>query len=93
MAAEQPFHEYEQVRSATRELHRRQAAVLATQNDRRGKHSDIPAAEADDLAQLQRFFLAEIIKTSLVPPNELLRFIQEREILPRWNAMALPNGT
>ena len=41
----------------------------------------------------QRYFLAEILKTSSIPPAELVKIIQERDISPQWDLMALPNGT
>ncbi len=41
---------------------------------------------------LQRFFLAEILKTSPVPPGDILQFIIARDIKPQWEAMALPLG-
>ena len=41
---------------------------------------------------LQRFFLAEILKTAPVPPADLFHFIIERDIKPEWESMALPFG-
>lgn len=41
---------------------------------------------------LQRYFLAEIIKDSDIPPSELVTVIQQMKIIPRWTEIALPNG-
>ena len=41
---------------------------------------------------LQRYFLAEILKTSEVPLADLVKTIQDRNVVPQWEQMALPNG-
>ena len=40
----------------------------------------------------QRYFLAEILKTSNIPATHLLGFIEQLGIQPLWNEIALPNG-
>ena len=40
----------------------------------------------------QRYFLAEILKTSSIAPLDLMSFIQERGIQPSWYEMSLPYG-
>lgn len=40
----------------------------------------------------QRYFLAEILKTSSIAPLDLMNFIQERGIQPSWYEMSLPYG-
>lgn len=41
---------------------------------------------------LQRYFLAEIIKDSEIPPSQLVTMIQQMKVIPRWTEIALPNG-
>ena len=40
----------------------------------------------------QRYFLAEILKTSSIAPLDLMNFIQERGIQPSWYEISLPYG-
>ncbi|KAL8794888.1 MAG: hypothetical protein Q9195_002600 [Heterodermia aff. obscurata] len=40
----------------------------------------------------ERYFLAEILKTSNIPAAHLLGFIEQLGIQPLWNEIALPNG-
>ncbi|KAL8739331.1 MAG: hypothetical protein Q9181_000062 [Wetmoreana brouardii] len=40
----------------------------------------------------ERYFLAEILKDSPIPPANLLRVIQAEQIRPRWTEIALPYG-
>ncbi|KAG6994031.1 hypothetical protein G7Y79_00048g084270 [Physcia stellaris] len=40
----------------------------------------------------ERYFLAEILKTSIIPPFHLLGFIEQMGVQPLWNEIALPNG-
>lgn len=40
----------------------------------------------------QRYFLAEIIKDSPIPPLDLVTIIKQVGIQPRWTEIALPNG-
>jgi hypothetical protein len=48
--------------------------------------------EADNDRVIQRYFLAEILKKSPLPPAALLNVIREAQIEPAWTDIALPNG-
>ena len=40
----------------------------------------------------QRYFLAEILKESMIAPIDLVSVIQQVGIQPRWTEIALPSG-
>ncbi|KAI9645962.1 hypothetical protein NHQ30_005399 [Ciborinia camelliae] len=42
--------------------------------------------------QEQRFLLAEVIKTSSIPPEKLLVILNESNVIPNWMLMQIPQG-
>ena len=48
--------------------------------------------DADSFRLLQRFVLAEMIKTSQLDIASLANFVRMKQIEPDWMSMQLPNG-
>ena len=48
--------------------------------------------EAQFSEREKRFLLTEAIKTSSVPVDKLLAFIDENDVDPEWRAVLLPFG-
>lgn len=79
---DQPFNEHEQVCLVEPVRVRREIKY----------HRHDPMARKLTCYSLQRYFLAEIIKDSEIPPSELVTMIQQMKVIPRWTEIALPNG-
>jgi hypothetical protein len=90
---EQPFDEREKVREILQNTWVTGRKALAHEMAHLNHNVPTKTTEADHCTWLlQRYFLAEILKASSIPPTDLLNFIRERGIAPSWMEMALPNG-
>lgn len=87
-AMEQPFGEVEVVSDPTSLLDFYRCSMISL-------HADSLLHGLNECSETnagQRYFLAEILKTSSISPLDLLNFIQEKGIQPSWYEMSLPYG-
>lgn len=79
---EQPFNEFEEV------CHPGQRLTLVFSAD-----LILLKRRVTNKTLKQRYFLAEILKRSHLPPTTLLQVIRDTGVEPAWTEIALPTGT
>ena len=90
--AEQPFTEFEEVRAHYCRACRQLAGPPSIPRQPRCRNLPCREDRTNPPCVPQRYFLAEILKKSALPPAALLTIIREAGIEPAWTEIALPNG-